>query len=344
MHNYSTQIAIVGSGPAGLSTAGTLRRAGYRTLILERGVFAHGVAGWPVYMKLFSTAELVELGGVPFIITDEKPNRQQYLRYLQRFALEEKLELLTRHEVRELHGEAGRFTLAGQTAQGLPFTVQAERVVLATGAYDYPNRLDCPGADLPHVSHYYRELNDYIGQRVLIVGGRHSATEAALELARGGVDVTLVHRGDAFRNLKYWIAPDLENRIKEGRIKAWLNTRVAEIRPGGVGLEQSQLLAHGNGEFAPGPLRRAQLEIDQVLALTGYRPDPEFLGRLGVGMDHATGQPAFNPETFESTRPGVYLAGVMLAGNISGAIFIENSRHHGDVILKALAAATAPAQ
>lgn len=176
--------------------------------------------------------------------------------------------------------------------------------------------------------HYYREVNDYIGQKVLIVGGRHSAAEAALELARCGVDVTIIHRGAAFLNLKYWVGPDLENRIKEEKIQALLGARIVEIRPHTVVIEQG---ADGNGRKSV-----FEIENDAVLALTGYHPDPEFLARVGVKSDAATRQPIFDAETFESTTPGVYLCGVMLAGNISGAIFIENSRHHGEKILAAL--------
>lgn len=330
--HYETQVAIVGSGPAGLATACTLQRAGWQTLILERGVFAQGVAGWPIYMKLFSTAEMVELCGVPFVITEEKPSRQQYMRYLQRFLQEARLQVLTQHEVESLTGEQGSFVLSGRV-EGEPFAVAAEHIVLATGAYDHPNLLNVPGEELPKVSHYYREVNDFIGQKVLIVGGRHSAAETALELCRAGVDVTLVHRGATFSNLKYWVAPDLENRIREGRICAWVNAVVREIRPKSVVIEVLETAA-GNG--ARQPSRTLELENDRVLALTGYHPDPGFLRRMQVATDPETLQPIFNPRTFESTTPGIYLAGVMLAGNISGAIFIENSRHHGERILQAL--------
>lgn len=321
MLRYDTSILIVGSGPAGLATAATLKRAGYDTLILERGVFAQGVAGWPVYMKLFSTTNLVELCGYPLAIPEEKPNRQQYLRYLHRFAEDLKLTVRTHHEVRVLDGSDGAFVARGETRFGEPFEVHCSKVVLATGAYDHPNMLGVPGEDLPHVSHYYTEVNDYIGQRVLIVGGRHSASETALELARAGVDVTIAHRGKGFDDLKYWIGPDLNNRIREGRIKAHLCCHVTAIRPGEVDLENSE-----TGE-------RMTLAIDAVLALTGYHPAPDFLGRMGVEVDPCRRQPVFDPHSFESNRQGVYLVGVMLAGNISGAIFIENSRFHGERVL-----------
>jgi thioredoxin reductase (NADPH) len=326
MQTLKTQILIVGGGPAGMAAAVTLGRGGCETLIVERGAFAQGVAGWPVYMKLFSTSELVELCDFPLTIPDEKPTRQQYLRYLARFASEHGLKILTHREVTALEGEDGAFVARGRTRHGEDFEVRCGKVVLATGAYDHPNRLGVPGEDLPHVSHYYREVNDYVGQRVTIVGGRHSAAEAALELARAGVDVTMVHRGAAFEDLKYWIGPDLANRIKEGAVKAQLSSRVVAIGPREVEIENTQ-----SGE-------RTALTSDAVLALTGYHPDPEFLGRMGVAVDAERKQPVFDEKSFESTRRGVYLAGVMLAGNMSGAIFIENSRFHGERVLAHLRA------
>jgi thioredoxin reductase (NADPH) len=321
MTTLNTQILIVGTGPAGLAAAATLNKARFETLLLERGAFAQGVAGWPLYMKLFSTTELVELAGFPLAIPDEKPSRHQYLRYLAAFAHAHRLDIRTHHAVTALDGADGAFVARGRTRHGEPFDVRCEKVVLATGAYDHPNLLGVPGENLPHVSHYYREVNDYVGQRVAIVGGRHSAAETALELARAGIDVTVIHRGPAFADLKYWIAPDLENRIKEGRIKAHLASRVVEIRPHEIDIENVE---SGNRRMIP---------ADAVLALTGYHPDPEFLGAMGVAVDPEKKQPIFDPKSFESTRPGVYLAGVMLAGNISGAIFIENSRFHGERVL-----------
>lgn len=325
MLSYTTRILIIGGGPAGLATACTLQRAGYPTLILERGTFAAGVAKFPIYMRFFSTTDLVELCGFPLTIPDEKPTRQQYLRYLHRFVEAEGLAVHTRHEVTGLAGADGDFLATGKTSLGEPFEARAEKVILATGAYDHPNRLAVPGEELAKVTHYYTEINDYIGRKVLIVGGRSSASETALELARAGIDVSLCHRRARFEGLKYWIAPDLENRIKEGRIKVYMPATVLEIRPRSV-------LLRCEGQ------RPEEIENDAVLALVGYHPDPAFLGRMGIQTDPATRCPVFNPETFESTRPGLYLAGVMLAGNISGAIFIENSRHHGQRVLKDLQA------
>jgi thioredoxin reductase (NADPH) len=323
MMQEKTQILIVGGGPAGLAAASTINDAGYKTLVIERGTFADGVSNWPVYMKLFSTRELVELPSVPFTIADEKPTRQQYLRYLHYYADVMNLNYRLFHEVTGLEGEDGSFTARGRTRADESFSIGAEKVILATGAYDTPNRLNIPGEDLPHVSHYYTELNDYFGLKVLIVGGRHSAAETALELCRAGVDVTISYRGSSFEDLKYWIQPDLENRVLEGSIRAWMSSHLREITPTRVTIESEK---DGITEE----------RFDAVLALTGYHPNPYFLQSLGLEVDTSTREPVFCEETLESSRPGVYLAGVMLAGNISGAIFIENSKLHGRKILNHL--------
>ncbi len=320
MQEAASEIVVVGAGPAGLATAHELQAAGLKTLILERGCLAEHITRFPVYLTFFSTADLLELAGFPLIIAGEKPTRREYLTYLRRFVREMKLEVRTGWEVTELEGEVGRFLVRGRTRVGEPFEVGAERVVLATGAFATPQRLEVPGEDLPKVSHYYHEAHPYFGSKVLVVGGRNSAAEAALELWRAGVEVSLCHRGAQLGSLKYWLGPDIENRIKNGEVVAYMPARVAEIRPASVRIDWE---GHGPIEIAN----------DFVLALTGYRPDPAFLARMGIGYDPATGRPRHDDATLESDRAGVYLAGVMLAGNVSSEIFIENSRTHGRQIL-----------
>ncbi len=320
METFKTEIAIVGGGPAGLATANTLQEAGWSALVLERGAVAEHIVQFPTYLTFFSTANLVELGGFPLTIASEKPTRQEYLGYLRRFVHEKKINVKTGHEVLSLSGRDGAFKLAGRNRHGEEFVVQSKKVVLATGAFATPQMLNIPGENLPKVSHYFREVHPYFGSKVLVIGGRNSAVEAALELWRAGVEVSICHRHAKFGSLKYWIEPDIENRIKNGEIHVYRPTRVIEIRPHSVVLQRKG---------------RSPEEIpnDYVLALTGHRPDPELLGRFGVRSDPKTCRPIHNPATLESERLGLYIVGVMLAGNVSSEIFIENSRTHGQKIL-----------
>lgn len=322
MNEIQTQIAIIGGGPAGLAAAHTLQEAGLSVVVLEKGSVAEHVAQGPTYMTYFSTPDLLELAGFPLIVTREKPTRQEYLFYLRRFVQEKKLDVRTGHEVATIEGEEGAFRVLGSDRHGDPFCVRAEWVVLATGAFASPQRLGVPGEDLSKVTHQYKEVHSYFGSKVLVVGGKNGAVETALELWRAGIEVSLCYRRAEFTGLKYWLGPDIENRIRKGEIKAWMPADVIEIRP------RSVLLSYAGG--------RVEIENDFVVALTGYRPDPEFLGRMGVSTDAATGRPNHDPATLESERRGVFMAGVMLAGNVSGEIFIENSRTHGETILAAL--------
>lgn len=324
MQRIQTRIAIIGGGPAGLATANTLQSAGHATIVFDKGSIANHVSQYPTHMNFFSTPDLLELGGLPLIVTREKPTLGEYLNYLRRFVKETRLDVRTGHEITGMTGEIGDFELQGVDRTGEAFEVRAERVVLATGGYATPRMLDVPGEDLPKVSHYFSEVHPYFGSKVLIVGGKNSAIETALELWRAGVDVAMCHRGSEFKgHVKYWLLPDIENRIKNGEIPIYRPARVVEIRPKSVVLEKE-------GE-AP-----IEIENDFVLALTGYIPDPDFLVRFGVRCDPKTCVPAFDSETLQTERPGVFMVGVMLAGNASGAIFIENSRTHGEQILKHL--------
>lgn len=324
MRQEQNDIVIVGGGPAGLATASTLGLAGHSVLVLEQGPIAAHILKFPTFMNFFSTPDLLELGGFPLITTHEKPSRREYLNYLRRFVVEKRLDVRTGRRVDRLEGERGNFRLLGEDRDGEGFEVNAKVVILATGAFATPHLLGVPGEDLPKVSHYYTELHPYFGSKVLIVGGRNSAAETALELWRGGVEVSICHRGEEFGSLKYWIGPDIDNRVANGEIKAYRPARVLEIRPKSVVLQVEGA--------AP-----EEIENDFVLALTGHGPDPEFLSKFGVASNPETGRPRFDPDTLESERPGLYMIGVMLQGDISGEIFIENSRTHGDRIRDHLA-------
>lgn len=322
--HYQTQIAIVGAGPSGLAAADTLQRAGFRVILFDKGVIAEPMLDYPTYMTWFSTADLLELGGMPLTVGGDKPTRKEYLAYLRRFVSERRLDVRVGHEARSLAGSDGAFILRGVTRLGEPWECAAAKVVFAAGAFGTPRALGVPGENLPHVSHYYKEPHAHYGSKVLVVGGRNSAVEAALELWRAGVEVSVCHRAERFRSLKYWLEPDIENRIGAGRIKAYRPARVLEIRP------RSVVLQIGDDDSASRPI---EIEADQVLALTGHIPDPALLARFGVAPPAGAEGPAYDPESLESSRPGLYIVGVALAGNVGGEIFIENSRTHGDRVL-----------
>lgn len=326
MERISAQIAVVGGGPAGLATACWLQEAGYSTVVLEKGILADSISKFPTYMTFFSTADLVELCGFAFTIAAEKPTRREYLLYLRRFVRDRRIEVRQGRAVEEIRGACGAFELEGRDRLGRPFVAAAERVVLALGAFGSPQMLGIPGEDSPHVTHFYKEAHGYFGSRVAIIGGGNSAVETALELWRAGIEVCMIHRRAKFKTLKYWIEPDIENRIKNGAIKAYRPARALEIRP-------ESILIEPEGE----PAR--EIAADAVIIQTGYRPDARMLARFGVAADPQTGRPAVDPETLESGRPGLYIVGVMLAGNVSSEIFIENSRLHGERILARLRAA-----
>jgi thioredoxin reductase (NADPH) len=317
------KIAIIGGGPAGLATADHLQTAGHAVVVFEKGPIASNVSKYPVYMTFFSTSDLLEIGGVPLTVPADKPTRREYLYYLTKFVQTKHLDVRTYHEVTGVEGNKGDFRLAVQTLSGKQLSEQCEAVVLATGAYDTPQRLGVPGEDLPKVRHYYTEPHPYLGQKVLVVGGRNSAVETALELWRNGAQVTLSHRRETFpSSLKYWLLPDIENRIKANEITAYRPSEVLSIEPESVTLSYRE--------------ETLTIPNDFVLALTGYQPDTAFLETLGIAFDPLTKRPKIDPETYESNVPGIYVAGVMQAGNVSSEIFIENSRHHGEVIAKAL--------
>ena len=324
-----TDVLVVGAGPAGLATAIAATKAGLSYQIIEKGALVNSLLHYPRHMVFFTTPELMEIGGLPFVSPNDKPSRLEALRYYRRAADTYALDIQFDEAVLRIEREtldvaaAPIFAYETRSARGVRRIGHARAVVIATGAYDVPNRIGVPGEDLPHVSHYYTEPHPYYRKNVVIVGGKNSAAEAALDLYRSGARVTIVHRRAALgESIKYWVKPDIENRIAEGSIAARFSTRVVEITPTAVIVESAG--AH------------EQIPADGVFLLTGYRSDPELLVNAGIAIDPETCGPVYDRETFETNVPGIYVAGAVVAGTQSGRIFIENGRFHGEVVIKAI--------
>jgi thioredoxin reductase (NADPH) len=326
-------VLIIGAGPSGLATAIAARQLGLDYLVLEKGTLVDAIYRFPPQMVFFTTPELLEIGGLPMTSPYPKPTRDEALRYYRRVVDTYQVQVVLREEVlsveREPHGGETVFVVESRSSRGVRRARHARAVVLAMGYFEHPNFLNVPGEDLPHVSHFYGEAHAHWGQRVVVVGGKNSACEAALELYRAGVDVTMVHRHAALGDsVKYWVRPDIENRIKEGAIRARFDTRVVEIRP-------TSVLVAPAGEGPP--VATDEIAADAVLLLTGYHADPDFLRRAGVEVDDESWAPRYHPETFETNVPNLFVAGGQVAGRRTGSIFIENGRFHGEAIARVLA-------
>jgi thioredoxin reductase (NADPH) len=316
-------VICIGAGPTGLATAIEAKRAGMRALVIDKGCLCNSIFHYPVNMVFFTTPELLEIGDLPLVSPNEKPARVEALKYYRKAAEHYELELRLFESVVRVDGSDGNFTVLTRMEKGVPEKYQSRKIVVATGYYDLPNKLSVPGEDLPHVSHYYTEPHPFWKEDVVVVGGKNSAAEAALDLYRNGARVTLVHRhAHLGQTIKYWVKPDIENRIKAGQIKALFETRVMEITP------QEVIVSNSGGE--------KRLPAKQVFALTGYHPDFHFIQNLGVHLDPVTCKPALDPNTLESNVPGIHLAGVVIGGRHTGEIFIENGRFHGKQIIEAL--------
>lgn len=323
-------VLVVGAGPSGLATAIAAKRLGLDVLVVERGTVAEGILRFPVNMVFFTTPEGLEIGGMPFTTHLDKPTRVEALRYYRKVSEAYGLPLALYEDVQEVSPEPQdgepAFAVTTRDRHGVTRAREARAVVLAMGYYGQPNRLGVPGEELPHVSHYYVEAHPYYRQRVVVVGGKNSACEAALELHRAGAHVTIVHRGETLgESVKYWVRPDIDNRIREGSIAARFSSRVVEIGTTTVTVEG----ADGEPHVLP---------ADAVLLLTGYQADAGFLRRCGVALDAETLIPSHDPDTCETNVPGLFIAGGQLAGRRTGSIFIENERLHGEQIARAIAA------
>jgi len=316
----SYDVICIGAGPTGLACAIEAKRAGMRPLVIDKGCLCNSLFHYPINLLFFTTPERMEIGDLPMTISGGKPTRGEALKYYRRAVEHYGIEVRQYERVEEVTGRDGAFVVHTRDQEGAALEYHSRKIILATGYYDLPNVLGIPGEDLPHVSHYFREAHPYWNQDVVVIGGRNSAAEAALDLFRSGARVTLIHRGaEMGRSLKYWVKPDIENRISAGEIRAMFKSEVTRIESDQVWVK------NGNGEQA--------IPAAQVFALTGYHPDFEFLRKQGVRLDRDSLRPEINPETLESNVPGIYLAGVIVGGKRTSDIFIENGRFHGRQII-----------
>jgi thioredoxin reductase (NADPH) len=366
-------LIIIGGGPSGLSAAIAAKRHELDYQVLEQGVLVNSIFRFPPQMVFFTTPELLEIGGLPFVSPYEKPTRLEALRYYRKvvdrfdlqiafgetvLSVEKDAPAAMPNRGQESRGEASASVRAGggppapviedeptvfavetRSARGVKRVRLARHVLFAIGYYDHPVMLGVPGEDLPHVQHYYSDPHPCYRQRVVIVGGGNSAAEAALEMHRAGASVTIVHRGPELKStIKYWVRPDIDNRIKEGSNAARFNALIKEIRPTSVvvtgGAEQAG--GAGRARGVDDAAREEEIPAEAVFLLTGYRADSDLMVRAGIELD-ARDAPVHHPDTFETNVPGLFVAGGAIAGVDTGTIFIENGRFHGEKIVEAIA-------
>ncbi len=309
---------IIGAGPTGLSCGIEALRAGLRFLILEKGALVDSIRRFPTNMVFFSTAENLELGGIPFTTANPRPTRVEALQYYRRVSEYFQLPIRLYTPVRTVERDGDFFWVVTDRGERL----RSRTVIVATGYFDQPNPLGVPGEELPHVTHYYTEPYGYVHTRVAVIGGRNSAVETALDLYRHGATVFLIHRREWIgESVKYWLKPDIENRIRRGEIRAFFQTVVEEIQPGRLILRELPTE------------RRWALEVDFVIAHTGYRPNVELLESMGIAVQRPSLIPVYNPETFETNIPGLYVAGSVVCGCETWNVFIENGRAHAVPII-----------
>jgi thioredoxin reductase (NADPH) len=322
---YDFDVAIIGAGPTGLACGIEVKRRGLTAVLFDKGCVVNSLYHYPTNMTFFTTPELLEIGDLPMTSLGDKPNRVEALKYYRRVTGHYHLNVHQYERVTGIDGEDRNFVVNTVDRHQSTHEYTCRKVILATGYYDVPNLLNVPGENLAKVMHYYKEAHPYYDADVAVIGGKNSAAIAALELHWNGARVTVIHRGAGYTNsVKYWIKPNIENRIKSGEIPAYFQSRVAEIRPREIVIET--------------PQGAKTLPNDFVFALTGYRPDLEFLARHGITLQPETLKPITDPATLESERRGIYLAGVIVAGMHTNEIFIENGRFHGKAIADAIAA------
>ena len=324
-------LLVIGAGPTGMACAIEAQRAGFTALLVDKGCLCNSLFHYPANMTFFTTPELLEIGNIPFSSPNQKPNRSEALEYYRKVSEHYALDVRQYETVERVTGSDGRFLVHTVDRFGRVLEHRARKLVVATGYYDLPNYLGIPGEELNKVRHYYDEPHPFFDLDVVVIGGKNSAAIAALDLWRHGARVTLVHRGaEMHRHVKYWILPDINNRIKNGEISAYFSSTVTNIAEDEVTLSTPQ------GSLI--------LPNHFVFALTGYHPDFDFIERLGVTLDEENDRvPVCDPATLESNVPGIYLAGVIVAGERTNEIFIENGRFHGQLIAEALRGKLQPA-
>ncbi len=322
-------VVAVGAGPAALVLLHSAKQVGLSAIAIDKGPVCGALVKHPTYMRWFSTAENLELAGFPLLVSEKNPTRREYLKYCRAFVKYFGLTIVTYREVTEIVPEDDAFVVVAKDVYGREYVWRARNVVLGTGFFDSPRAINVPGEDLPKVTHEYSEAHYYAGHDVLIVGGGSSAAEVALELWREGANVTVVMRGEKFHT-KYWIEPDIENRIKEESIACYRGAEVLAFHPDDVLIRDR----HGN---------EITIANDFVLAMTGYEPDTSLLESVGVDVDQESGKP-YLTEHMETNVSGVYVLGTLCAGCESNAIFIENSREHGPTIVSHILHRRAPVE
>jgi len=321
----ATDLVVIGGGPTGLACAIEATKADLSVRVIEKGAVVDAIRRFPIDMRFFTTRERLEIGGLPMTIPDTKPTRSEALAYYRAAARHFGLDVRPYERVVQVAGKDGDFRVEARDRFDRALSYRARKVVIATGYFDHPNMLGVPGEDLPHVRHYFRDVHEAAGLPVVIVGGGNSAAEAALDLARAGAKVTIVLRRDRFDTaVKYWVLPDIENRIQEGTIAGRFEARVTGISARGVQIEGA-----GGAEVMP---------AEFVYLLTGYHPDIPFLRRVGIDVADDSWKPAVDAETLESNVPGIYLAGSVMCGRTTTQIFIENGRLDATRIIPALKA------
>ena len=320
----SYDVICIGAGPTGLACAIDAKVDGLHPLVIDKGCLCNSLFHYPTNMSFFTTPERMEIGDLPMTTAAGKPTRAEALKYYRRAVEHFELEVRQYEKVDRIEGKDEAFTVHTNDSDGRHHEYRGRKIVIATGFYDRPNYLNVRGEELPHVSHYFTEAHPYWNREVVIVGGGNSAAEAALELFRAGAHVTIVHRdAEMSKGLKYWVKPDIENRIQGSEIRAMFNTQVVSIAANHVTVKNGR-----TEESVP---------ASQVFALIGYHPDFDFLTRHGIVLDPKTKKPAIDPETLETNVPGIYVAGVVVGGTQTSRIFIENGRFHGRQIIAAIA-------